>query len=70
MPTFELLIHDRRGAWVEENAARLLAPTDNPAYDLARGATLRLPRGLLIADVEREARLAKVVAERHGLRWP
>lgn len=61
---------DALWAWVKANGPRLLAPTDNIAYDRARGATLRLPRDRLIADVEREAQLAKVVAERHGRRWP
>lgn len=48
-------------AWAEAEAERLLAPSDNPGYDQARGLLLRFPRAALIADVTAEAELAEQV---------
>jgi hypothetical protein len=48
-------------AWAEAEAARLLSPSGNPAYDRARGFHLRAPRGQLIADLNAQAELADEV---------
>lgn len=44
--------------WAEAEAQRLLSPSDNPAYDRARGLSLRIHRGSLIADLNAQAKLA------------